>query len=106
MDAVAVYITCKDDDQAETIGKALVSERIVACVNIIDAIKSIYWWQGDICNDSECILIAKTRASLFDTVVRRTKELHTYQVPCIVAFPITLCNPDYLKWIEENTSTT
>jgi periplasmic divalent cation tolerance protein len=104
MDAIAVYITCKDSDQARTIGNTLVREHVVACVNIIDAMQSIYWWQGDICNDTECILIAKTRASLFDAVVRRTKELHTYQVPCIVAFPITYSNPDYLKWIEENTS--
>ncbi|MGE5670595.1 MAG: divalent-cation tolerance protein CutA [Fibrobacterota bacterium] len=103
MDAVAVYITCKDNDQARRIGNALVSEHIVACVNIIDAMQSIYWWQGDICNDSESILIAKTRASLFDTVLKRTKELHTYQIPCIVAFPITHCNPDYLRWIEEST---
>jgi len=104
MNAVAVYITCKDTDQAGTIGHTLVSERIVACVNIIDPIQSIYWWQGEMCTDSECILIAKTRASLFDTVLKRAKELHTYQVPCVVAFPITHCNPDYLKWIEDNTS--
>ncbi len=103
MDAVAVYITCKDNEQAITIGETLVCEHVVACVNIINAIQSIYWWQGNLCNDSECILIAKTRASLFDKVLKRTKELHTYQIPCVVALPITHGNPEYLKWIEVNT---
>lgn len=103
MDIIAAYITCKDYTQAHTIGNTLVNEHIVACVNIIDNMQSIYWWQGDVCNDSECILIAKTRASLFDTVLHRTKELHSYMVPCVIAIPITHCNPDYQKWIEENT---
>jgi periplasmic divalent cation tolerance protein len=103
MNLIAAYITTKDRDQAYRIGRTLVEERIVACVNVIDGMQSIYWWQGKICEGSEAVLIAKTRESHFDRLVERVKELHTYSVPCIVSFPIENGNPDYLKWLEDET---
>jgi periplasmic divalent cation tolerance protein len=101
---ILVYITTRDKSQAEQIGRILVEERIVACVNIIDGMQSIYRWEGEICTDTETILVAKTRAPLFDKLVLRVKELHSYTVPCIVSLPIENGNPDYLKWIENETS--
>jgi periplasmic divalent cation tolerance protein len=105
MKFIFVYITTKDKGQAELIGKALVEERIVACVNIIDGMKSIYWWQDKICFDDEAILIAKTRDSHFDKLVSRVKELHSYSIPCIVSLPIENGNPAYLEWLENETET-
>ena len=98
-----VYITAKDSDQARAIGRALVEERLAACVNIIDGMNSLYWWQGVIQDDHETIVIAKTRAELMPKLIDRVKSLHSYQVPCIVALPILSGNPDFLKWIEQET---
>jgi periplasmic divalent cation tolerance protein len=98
-----VYITTKDKQQARLIGKTLVEERLAACVNIIDGMQSIYWWEGAINEDNEAILIAKTRNSLLEKLTDRVKSLHTYTCPCIVAIPISGGNTDYLGWIKETT---
>lgn len=103
MELILVYITTKDKQQARLIGKTLVEERLAACVNIIDGMQSIYWWEGAINEDNEAILIVKTRNSLLEKLTDRVKSLHTYTCPCIVAIPISGGNTDYLGWIKETT---
>ncbi len=103
MNPTAIYITAKDAKQAAVIGEALVAERLVACVNILGNMKSIYRWKGTIERDDEVVIIAKTRESLVDSIVNRVKQLHSYEVPCIVAMPITGGNPDYIRWILDET---
>jgi len=103
MKCIAVYITAKNIDEAQSIGRKLIKERLVACVNIFENMQSIYWWNGEICEDSEVVLIAKTRLSNFDKIISSVKSIHSYQVPCIVSFPIENGNPDYIKWIENET---
>ena len=102
MQYCSIYITTGDEDEARRIGRTLVEERLAACVNILP-IKSIYRWEENIEEEGEMVMFAKTRAELADQVIERVKELHSYEVPCIVSFPITKGNPDYLKWIEEST---
>jgi len=97
-----IYITTKDEDEARGIGKKLVEEKLAACVNI-HPMKSIYRWEGKIEEEGETALLVKTKAELADEVIERVKELHSYEVPCIVSLPIEKGNPDYLKWIEEST---
>jgi len=97
-----VYITTRDEDEARKIGKALVEEKLAACVNI-HPIKSIYRWEGEVQAEDEAAMLVKTRAELVDRAIERVKALHSYQVPCIVSFSIDKGNPDYLKWIEEST---
>ena len=97
-----VYITTRDEDEARKIGKALVEEKLVACVNI-HPIKSIYRWEGKVQAEDEAAMLVKTRAELVDRVIERVKALHSYQVPCIVSFSIDKGNPDYLEWIGEST---
>ena len=104
MDTVFIYITARDRKQARTIGRALVTERLAACVNIIDGMNSLYFWENRLCDDNETVLIAKTRDSLVDALVRRVKALHTYSVPCIVALPIIGGNRDFIAWIKKETS--
>ena len=98
----SLYITTKDEDEARKIGRALVEEKLAACVNI-HPIQSIYRWEGVIEEEGETAMLIKTRAELADRVIERVKELHSYEVPCIVSLPIDKGNPDYLKWIEEST---
>ncbi len=98
-----LYMTFGNVDEARKIAGALVAERLVACTNMFGAIESQYWWQGKITTDSEVAVIAKTRADLVDVVVARVKALHSYKVPCIVALPILVGNPDYLEWLRTET---
>jgi len=100
---VLAYITAKDKSQALSIGRALVEERLAACVNIIDNMTSIYRWEGEINEDSEVVLIAKTSADKFEALTERVKELHTYTCPCVVSIPIVGGNKEYLDWLDENT---
>jgi len=103
MEYKSVYITAKDEAEAREIGRVLVEEKLAACVNI-HPIKSIYRWQGAIEEADEVAMDAKTRAELVDKLIERVKELHSYEVPCIVSLLIEKGNPDYLKWISESTS--
>ncbi len=77
-------------------------EKLAACVNI-HPIKSIYRWEGSIQEEGEVAMFVKTKAELADEVIARVKELHSYEVPCIVSLPIAKGYPDYLKWIKEST---
>jgi periplasmic divalent cation tolerance protein len=102
MQYYSIYITTKDEEEARRIGKTLVEEKLAACVNI-HPIKSIYRWGGGIEEEEETALLVKTKAELADEVIERVKELHSYEVPCIVSLPIEKGNPAYLKWIKEST---
>lgn len=104
MDLRFVYITCKDADEAGRIGKALVSERLAACANLLDGMRSFYWWEGEVQDDRECVLIAKTRADRMAALIERVRALHSYDVPCVVGLPIREGNPDYLDWVAEEAA--
>jgi periplasmic divalent cation tolerance protein len=106
MGTILVYITAENKDQARTIGTAIVEERLAACVNIIDGMNSIYWWEGTMHESSETVLIAKTRDTLLDKLTSRVKELHPYSCPCIVALPIIGGNESFLQWILDETTPT
>jgi periplasmic divalent cation tolerance protein len=99
--AIIVLITASSTEEAENIAKSLVEDKLVACVNIIPQIKSIYWWEGKICKDEELMLISKTKQSLFKAVMDRVTLLHSYEVPEIISFPISEGSPEYLNWIEK-----
>jgi periplasmic divalent cation tolerance protein len=103
-DARLIYITTKDKAEAERIGRALLEERLVACINIIDPMSSLYWWDGKIESASESLLIAKTRVALVERVIAAVKERHSYECPCVVSLPIQTGNPDFLAWIARETT--
>jgi len=98
-----VFITIDSQENAQKIASKLLSERKAACVNIIPAVESQYWWQGKIENADELMLMVKTRASLMDELVALVKSIHPYSIPEIIALPIIGGNEDYLQWIEKET---
>lgn len=98
-----IYITTKNKEEARKIGRELVENKLAACVNIIDNMNSIYWWKGEIQDDTETVLIAKTKEGLVQELIKKVKEMHSYDCPCIVSLPIKSGNKEYLKWIEKNT---
>ena len=97
------YITASSGDQARRIGRTLVQARLAACVNIIPGMNSIYWWEGEIQEDAEVVVIAKTRESLLPKLIETVKSVHSYDCPCIIAVPVLGGNPGYLDWIGRET---
>jgi Uncharacterized protein involved in tolerance to divalent cations len=104
MAEIFVYVTCESPEQAEAIGAALVERRLCACVNILPGMRSLYWWKGKLERGDETVLVAKTRDSLLDPLTEAIKALHSYEIPCVVALPILGGNPDFLRWIADETS--
>lgn len=98
-----VYMTAGTPEEARRIGRTLVEERLAACANVIEGMRSLYWWEGAVQEDTEAVLIAKTRTDLLERLTERVKTLHSYSCPCVVALPIEGGNPDYLRWLAAET---
>ncbi|MGE3623272.1 MAG: divalent-cation tolerance protein CutA [Bdellovibrionales bacterium] len=101
---LSVYITAPSREIAEKIAHGLVEGRFAACVNIISGMRSLYRWKGKVEVANEVVLIAKTRAELFPALEKRVKELHSYECPCIVAWPIEAGHGPYLDWLAQETT--
>jgi periplasmic divalent cation tolerance protein len=99
---VAVLVT-SPPDRAPEIARAIVEERLAACASILPAVRSIYSWQGKLCDDGEALLVIKTRPERFERLRARIVELHPYEVPEIVALPIVAGHEPYLAWVEGST---
>ncbi|MGR3310659.1 MAG: divalent-cation tolerance protein CutA [Candidatus Brocadiales bacterium] len=100
---IIIFVTTSSVEEAQKIGHALVEERLAACTNIISPIQSIFNWEGKVSDEREALLMAKTKGSLFNDIVVRVKQLHSYTVPEIIAIPIAYGSQDYLDWISEET---
>ena len=103
-DKVVVLVTCGSGKEAKRIAQALVEGRLAACVNISSPIRSVYRWRGEVCDESEVLLIIKTVRELFDAVRRTVEKLHSYQVPEIICLPIIDGAPNYLNWLGGSVS--
>jgi periplasmic divalent cation tolerance protein len=99
----AILVTTSGDEQARSIARILVGERLAACVNIIGPIRSVYRWREAVEDEPEYLLLIKTRATLYNKVERRVLELHTYEVPEVLALKIDRGSPTYVKWLLEST---
>ncbi len=102
-DYCLIYVTCANAPEAEKIGIALVKQRLVACVNILPPVQSIYWWQGQMENSAEWAFIAKTRCILVADITQKVREIHSYDLPCVVALPLQQAADDFLDWIDQET---
>ncbi len=100
---IVMLCTVPDRPAGERIAQTLVEERLAACVNLLPGLTSIYRWQGKVEQEAECLLIIKTVAARFEAVRDRIQTLHSYDLPEIIALPITDGDAGYLKWLTENT---
>lgn len=98
-----VYVTAATRDEGMMIARALVEERLAACANLFDGVTSVYRWEGGVQEEREVTLIAKTTADRCDVLVSRIRALHSYETPCIVAWPITAGHAGFLDWIRAET---
>jgi periplasmic divalent cation tolerance protein len=97
--SVVILVTASTDGEARKIANGLLNQRKAACVNIIPGVSSFFWWQGELDSAQESLLIIKTKASLLGEIVALVRELHSYDVPEIIALPIIGGNQEYLDWI-------
>ncbi|TNN34528.1 Protein CutA [Liparis tanakae] len=97
----AAFVTCPNASVAKELARAIVERKLAACVNIIPAITSVYEWQGKIEEDSEVLLMIKTRSSKVPALAEYVRSHHPYEVAEVISLPIEQGNPPYLKWIGE-----
>lgn len=98
------YMTAGSVEEAKTIGRALVAERLAACVNVIPGMVSVYRWEGALAEAEESVLIAKTRVEKFDALAKRVAEIHSYDTPCAIRLDTAGGLPPFLQWIADETA--
>ena len=103
-DFIQVFMTAEKKEEAENIARAMVEKRLVACAQVLGPIRSTYRWEDQIETSDEWLCIMKTQNDLFEKLEKAIRELHSYDVPEIVALPIVSGSGDYLKWLGEETS--
>lgn len=99
-----VVTTVGTEQQAVEISEELVVRRLAACVNIVPCLRSIYRWKGKVCDDSEFLLIIKTRKALFPAVAEAIREIHSYELPEVLEFCVTSAEPNFHNWIIEQAT--
>ncbi len=99
-----VVVTAEDADWLTGFTRTLVEERLAACGHSLDAIRSIYRWEGAVHDEREARVALHTRRELVPAIVARTRELHPYDVPCVIALPLVGGDPAYLRWIVDETT--
>jgi periplasmic divalent cation tolerance protein len=98
---VVVLMTAGSQEEAERIARALVVEMLAACVNIVPGVTSVYHWQGEIQQDQEWLLVAKSHREVLNDLVQRVQALHSYDLPEIIALPLVGGSEAYLRWLDE-----
>jgi periplasmic divalent cation tolerance protein len=99
MGEILILSTVNSAELADRMARSIVEENLAACVNIVPSVRSIYRWEGKICDDTELMLLIKTVDSNFERVRKKIRSLHEYDTPEIIAFALTAGDSDYLKWL-------
>lgn len=98
-----LYVTTANKQEARQLGSVLVKNKLCACVNILEGMESLYWWEGEVQSDRECILLVKTTKKMVPKVTKTIKKHHSYDVPCVISLPLSAGegNPEYLQWLRD-----
>ena len=104
-DKIVVFGTCGSEQEARKVARGLVEKRLAACVSVTPGIRSIYHWRGAIEEDSEHLLVIKSRRDLFGRLRAELEKLHSYDVPEVVALPIVDGSEAYLGWMDQELET-
>lgn len=103
MDIVVIYCTVPNKKLAKEITNVIMKHRLAACVSMIENVRSIFSWEGELCEEKEILMMIKTRRANYGKVKLVIEDLHSYSVPEIIALPIVDCSEDYLKWLVKET---
>lgn len=99
-----VYITASDREEAKELARLLLKARLVACVNILEQATSMYWWEDQIQEESETVMIAKSTGACLPLLFEKIKAHHSYECPCILALPVQAGHTDFLAWVGEEAN--
>jgi periplasmic divalent cation tolerance protein len=102
---IVIFITVGKREEGTRIARALVEERLAACVNILEDVSSVFRWKGKVEDAKECLLVVKSVDDLLDDLIKRVKELHSYTTPEIISFKIAGGSKEYLDWVTSNVRT-
>ncbi len=102
MSAIVVLVTAPDASKAAEIAKAAVEAGLAACGNVVPGLRSIYRWEGKLCDEPEVLLVLKTEARLFEALRAKVVSLHPYQCPEVIALPVQAGHAPYLEWISSS----
>jgi periplasmic divalent cation tolerance protein len=98
-DARTVYVTAADDAQAATLARALLERGLIACANLLPGMRSFFRWEGAVQDEGEVAMLLKTAATRVDALIAAVEELHPYDTPCVVVWPIEAGSEAYLRWV-------
>ena len=104
METILVISTLPDREQAEKLAHTLIEQQLAACVNVLPAVTSVYRWQGQVETANETILLIKTTMARYPAVEAAIKAQHPYELPEIIAVPVSTGLPAYLDWVKTETS--
>jgi len=104
-DCIVVFITASSRDEGRRIARALVENRLCACVNIVDGVSSLFWWEGEVQEEGEVLLVCKSTKDQFSPIETLVRKLHSYTVPELIALPVVEGFEEYLNWISKETQT-
>ena len=99
---IVVLTTCANEKEAEKLARALLDDRVAACVSVIPRMLSFYHWKGAIESAHECLLVIKSSRELFEPLTAALKKLHSYEVPEVLALAVVDGEPNYLNWLESS----
>jgi periplasmic divalent cation tolerance protein len=102
MSVISVYSVFANTEEAERIGRAMVDEKLAACINILGPIRSIYRWKGAVESSDEVAAIFKTTEDRAGQLITRVAAMHSYDVPCVAAWPIDKIVGAYADWVEDS----
>jgi len=102
--AVVVFITCPTRRVARRLAEAVIRQRVAACVNLLPGIQSVFWWEGKIDRAREVLLLLKTTPARVARLTRLVRSLHPYEVPEVIALPVTAGSAPYLRWVKAAVS--
>lgn len=99
---IIVLVTTSNREEAEKIARTLLTEKLIACANIIGPAHSLFWWQNKIDEAQEHLILMKTRKDLFNKLAEKVKAIHSYEVPEIITVPIVEGFKPYIKWLDKS----
>lgn len=103
MDIIVVYCTVPTKKLAKDITKVIMKHKLAACVSMIENVKSVFSWEGEICEEKEILMMIKTRRTNYGKIKLVIEDMHSYNIPEIIALPVVDCSEDYLKWLVRET---
>jgi len=102
MSNIFVLMTTATREEAEKIARSLLNQKLIACANIVGPVSSLFWWKEKISQENEFLVLMKTSAELFEKLATTIKQMHSYEVPEIIAIPIAKGEQTYMKWLSSS----